>query len=105
MLSLLVILSVGNALAQVKPAVKKPVSGIGVKIGNQTWMKKNLDVSKFRNGDIVPEVRSQEEWSNAALENKPAWCYYNNDQANGVKYGKLYNWYAVNDPRGLAPEG
>ena len=76
-----------------------------VKIGNQIWMKKNLDVSKFRNGDIVPEVRSQKEWFNAALENKPAWCYYNNDPANGVKYGKLYNWYAVNDPRGLAPEG
>lgn len=33
------------------------------------------------------------------------WCYYNNDTANGRVYGKLYNWYAVNDPRGLAPQG
>jgi uncharacterized protein (TIGR02145 family) len=34
-----------------------------------------------------------------------AWCYYNNDSTQGTKYDKLYNWYAVNDPRGLAPEG
>jgi uncharacterized protein (TIGR02145 family) len=36
---------------------------------------------------------------------KPAWCYYDNDPANGSKYGKLYNWYAINDSRGIAPKG
>jgi uncharacterized protein (TIGR02145 family) len=41
----------------------------------------------------------------AGIRNTPAWCYYDNDTENGKKYGKLYNWYAVNDPRGLAPEG
>ncbi|NDB42022.1 MAG: hypothetical protein EB035_03505, partial [Actinobacteria bacterium] len=35
----------------------------------------------------------------------PAYCYYKNDPTTVSKYGLLYNWYAVNDPRGLAPEG
>ena len=76
-----------------------------VKIGNQVWMKKNLDVDTFRNGDLIPHVTSDEEWEEFGNQGKPAWCYYNYDIINGEKYGKLYNWYAVNDPRGLAPEG
>lgn len=87
-----------------------PTIGLGqvypeVKIGTQVWMSKNLDVDTFRNGDKIPEAKTNEEWR-AATENKqPAWCYYENDPANGAKYGKLYNWYAVNDSRGLAPIG
>ena len=69
------------------------------------WMTKNLNVDTFRNGDIIPEVKSNEEWENAGKEGRPAWCYYDNNPSNGIKYGKLYNWYAVNDSRGLAPEG
>jgi uncharacterized protein (TIGR02145 family) len=76
-----------------------------VKIGNQVWMLENLDVEKFRNGDLIPQAKTAEEWENAGKNNEPAWCYYDNDESNGTKYGKLYNWYAVNDPRGLAPEG
>jgi uncharacterized protein (TIGR02145 family) len=76
-----------------------------VKIGNQIWMTKNLDVDKFRNGDPIPQAKTQKEWANAGNNQKPAWCYYENSTANGKLYGKLYNWYAVNDPRGLAPEG
>ena len=76
-----------------------------VKIGEQEWMSENLNVSKFRNGDPIPEARTEEEWLTAEKERKPAWCNYDNDPAIGKKYGKLYNWYAVNDPRGLAPEG
>ncbi len=76
-----------------------------VKIGNQEWMAENLDVSVFRNGDTIFEAKTSEEWKRAGIECLPAWCYYNNDSENGKKYGKLYNWYAVNDPRGLAPEG
>jgi len=64
-----------------------------------------LNVSKFRNGDPIPQVKSDEEWEEAGQNKEPAWCYYDNDQANGIKYGKLYNWYAVTDPRGLAPVG
>ena len=76
-----------------------------VTIGTQVWMTKNLDVSTFRNGDPIPEAKSNEEWKKAGENKQPAWCYYNNDPANGAKYGKLYNWYAVNDSRGLAPSG
>ena len=73
-----------------------------VKIGNLEWTTKNLDVSTYRNGDIIPEVKDSNKWQNLTTG---AWCYYNNDPKNGAIYGKLYNWYAVNDPRGLAPEG
>ena len=76
-----------------------------VKIGNLVWMKENLDVSFFRNGDLIPHVKSNSEWKNANKKGKPAWCYYNNSTSKGKKYGKLYNWYAVNDSRGLAPKG
>jgi uncharacterized protein (TIGR02145 family) len=76
-----------------------------VTIGNQVWMAENLNVERFRNGDIIPEVKSANEWERYGREGKPAWCYYDNDPENGKKYGKLYNWHAVNDPRGLAPEG
>ena len=73
-----------------------------VKIGKQIWMAENLNVSHYRNGDIIPEVKNPDEWSKLTTG---AWCYYENDSENGKTYGKLYNWFAVNDPRGLAPEG
>ena len=76
-----------------------------IKIGEQVWMAKNLNVVNFRNGDLIPQAKTNEEWLQAAKERKPAWSYYNNNPDNGDRYGKLYNWYAVNDPRGLAPEG
>ena len=65
-------------------------------------MAENLNVEYYRNGDIIPQVQDEHEW--ASLKTG-AWCYYENDPANGKKYGKLYNWYAVNDTRGLVPEG
>ena len=74
-------------------------------IGNQVWMSENLNVENFRNGDAIPNAKTKEDWINAGQNRKPAWCYYNNDPSNSSKYGKLYNWYAVNDLRGLAPEG
>jgi uncharacterized protein (TIGR02145 family) len=76
-----------------------------IKIGNQEWMATNLDVSNFKNGEPIPEAKSKDEWLNAYSNEQPAWSYYNGDPENGKKYGKLYNWYAVNDPRGLAPAG
>ncbi len=89
----LVIFSVSNSFAQT------------VTIGNQTWTTKNLDVATFRNGDLIPEAKTDEEWKAAGENKQPAWCYYDNKAANGTKYGKLYNWYAVVDYRGLAPAG
>lgn len=73
-----------------------------VTICNQTWTKSNLNVSHYRNGDEIPQVTDPSAWANLTTG---AWCYYNNDPVNGGIYGKLYNWYAVNDPRGLAPVG
>ena len=85
--------------------VTKASESLSVKIGSQVWMKENLNVERFRNGDVIPEVKDESEWKKAGKNKQPAWCYYDNNPANGKIYGKLYNWYAVNDPRGLAPEG
>jgi uncharacterized protein (TIGR02145 family) len=74
-----------------------------VTICTQVWMLKNLDVSTYRNGDLIPQVTDTIQWANLTTG---AYCYYNNDSATyAATYGKLYNWYAVNDPRGLAPTG
>ncbi len=75
-----------------------------ITIGNQVWMAENLNVDKFSNGDPILQAKTIEEWIKANEKHEPAWSYCENDPANGEKYGKLYNWYAVNDPRGLAPE-
>lgn len=76
-----------------------------ITIGKQVWMTKNLDVDKFQNGDPIPQAKTEEEWKNALKNKQPAWCYYDNNNSISSKYGKLYNWFAVNDPRGLAPKG
>jgi uncharacterized protein (TIGR02145 family) len=67
---------------------------------SQGWGIKNLDISTYRNGDPIPHVTDAVAWTNLTTG---AWCWYNNDSAKYSIYGKLYNWYAVNDPRGLAP--
>lgn len=82
-----------------------PSDAATVTVGQQTWISKNLNTDHFANGDPIPEARTPEEWKAANDNGAPAWCYYNNDLASGRTYGKLYNWYAVNDPRGLAPRG
>ncbi|WP_353085074.1 FISUMP domain-containing protein [Flavobacterium sp.] len=61
-------------------------------IGTQEWMKENLNVSKYSDGTPIPQVTSSGQWANVTTG---AWCYYNNDPANGIVYGKIYNWYAV----------
>ena len=76
-----------------------------IKIGTQTWTTKNLDVSKFRNGEAIPLAKTNAEWALAGQNQQPAWCYYENKGENGTTYGKLYNWFAVMDARGLAPSG
>jgi len=73
-----------------------------VTIGKQVWMAENLNAAQYRNGDPIPQVQDKEEWDNLTTG---AWCYYENNSANGTTYGRLYNWYAVSDSRGLAPDG
>ena len=76
-----------------------------IHIGNQEWMIDNLNVNTFRNGDPIPCANSIEEFIELGKEGKPAYCIYDNDPKNEQKYGKLYNYFSVIDPRGLAPEG
>jgi len=76
-----------------------------IKYGMQEWTASNLNTTKFRNGDVIMQAKTNEEWIKAGADEKPAWCYFKNDPVNGGKYGVLYNWYAINDKRGLAPDG
>lgn len=73
-----------------------------VNIGGQKWMTENLNVAHFKNGDEIPVITDPVEW---AAADYAACCFYDNDPRNQNEYGKLYNWYAVTDPRGLAPDG
>ena len=71
-------------------------------IGTQVWMAENLRVTHYRNGDVIPNVTDNSAW--AALTTG-AYCWYNNGQGTNAKFGALYNWYAVDDSRGLCPVG
>jgi uncharacterized protein (TIGR02145 family) len=82
--------------------VQGECSTVIINVCEQEWMAKNLDVSTYRNGDPIPQVTDPNEWASLTTG---AWCWYENSSANGTAYGKLYNWYAVNDSRGLAPQG
>jgi uncharacterized protein (TIGR02145 family) len=90
--------NVDNYITQTRRVTPLP----SVTIGTQVWTNQNLDITTYRNGDPIPEVTDTTAWANLTTG---AWCYYTNNQASGSIYGKLYNWYAVNDPRGLAPQG
>lgn len=74
-------------------------------IGNQIWMTKNLEVSTFRNGAVIPEAKNAKEWKSYCDAKKPCWSSYNWNDKTRQSYGKFYNWYAISDPRKLAPKG
>ena len=74
-------------------------------IGNRLWCCKNLVTMKFRSGEIIPLIESAEEWEDAGSMGLPACCCYNSESAGVSRFGLLYNWFAVNDSRGLAPLG
>lgn len=76
-----------------------------VKIVQQVWMAENLSTSMFSNGDPIPEAKTEEEWIKAGEAGKPAWMVVPADANLGETAGKLYNGFAVTDPRGLAPKG
>jgi uncharacterized protein (TIGR02145 family) len=73
-----------------------------ITIGDQEWMAENLRTAHFANGDSIPNITSASDW---AAMSDGAWSHYNNDDYFDAHFGKLYNWYAVNDPRGLCPAG
>lgn len=71
-----------------------------VRIGSQCWTKENLKTGKYADGSSIPNVTGNSAWANLTTG---AWCYY--DNSSSTTHGKLYNWYAVADPRGLCPTG
>jgi uncharacterized protein (TIGR02145 family) len=92
-----------------QPESIKPVRDIDgngydtIKIGTQIWLKQNLKTSHYRNGDPIPQVSDFPTWASLTTG---AWCWYSNDSISyNATYGKLYNWYTVHDPRGIAPVG
>ena len=80
-------------------------------IGKREWMAQNLNVSHYRDGTLIPKIQDNYDWDEIPQrhdltdDEKCAWCYYENNLEYGTIYGKLYNWYTVNNPRGLAPAG
>lgn len=74
-----------------------------ISIGNQVWMVENLKTTKFKNGESIPKVESNTAWANSYVGS--AYCNYNNEINNVEEYGQLYNWFAINDNRCIAPEG
>ena len=80
-------------------------TGNSIKIGNQIWMKSNLNRKTMRNGDRIIEAKNYNEWIKAHNAKQPAFCYYNSDIKNGGTYGLLYNYYAVIDKGGISPPG
>jgi uncharacterized protein (TIGR02145 family) len=73
-----------------------------VTIGTQVWMVENLKVTKYRNGDAIPNVTSLSNWANLT---SGGYCNMQNLESQAKVYGRLYNWYAVNDTRSIAPKG
>jgi uncharacterized protein (TIGR02145 family) len=73
-----------------------------VKIGDQIWMAENLKVTQYRNGDPIPNLIDDTDWRKTK---QGAYCNYDNDESNVETYGRLYNWFSVDDRRGLAPDG
>ena len=90
-----------TALQNQLAALPQPVLST-VTIGSQIWTSTNLNVTTYRDGTPIPEVQDPTAWANLTTG---AWCHLNNDPANDAIYGKMYNHYALEDPRGLAPVG
>jgi uncharacterized protein (TIGR02145 family) len=73
-----------------------------IQIGNQVWMSKNLKATHYRNGHSIPLTPDPDLWEQKTTGGR---CAYDNDESNVDTYGYLYNWYAVNDRRGICPVG
>ena len=73
-----------------------------ISIGDRKWLGSNLRVTKYRNGESIPNITDPNQWKTLTAG---ALCAYENLSENIALYGNLYNWYAVSDPRGLCPDG
>lgn len=106
LISVLIILTTGCKKSEIPPS--ETVTDIDgnvyhtVTIGSQVWLVENLKTTKYSNGDPIPNIPDASAWKSL---NSGAYCDHNNDPAFSDTYGKLYNWYAVNDARKIAPAG
>lgn len=98
----------GTPTSPVSGAVEGTVTDVDgnvyrtAKIGNQWWMTENLKVIHYRNGESVPIVTDPAQWASLASGSS---CCYGNETTNVAIYGRLYNWFAITDTRGIAPQG
>lgn len=98
----------GTAVEFTTPSLATTVTDVDgniyqtVTIGTQVWMAENLKVIHYRNGDGIRRVGNPVDWGNSFTG---AYCEYGNMIPDAATYGRLYNWYAVNDARNLAPAG
>ena len=101
--AVLILLSAGMIRTGHSAAASSPVPTMT--IGTQVWMSSNLNVCTFRNGDSIPQAKTYYALDSFDRLKQAAWSYYMNSSDSSRPYGRLYNWYAVSDVRGLAPEG
>lgn len=73
-----------------------------VKIGSQIWMLENLKTTKYRNGDLIPNISDSIQWRSLSDD---AYCDFKNDPSHSKTFGRLYNWFSATDSRNLCPTG
>jgi uncharacterized protein (TIGR02145 family) len=76
-----------------------------IAIDGKIWFSENLHTAQFRNGDKIPYANSSDEWIKRNEKQQPAYAFFNFDSSNYAKFGMIYNWYAINDPRNVCPIG
>ncbi len=101
----LALLAIACACAQhddARTSANTPAGPAFTTLCGDAWTTCNLDVANYSNGEPIPQVKDPTMWAHLVTG---AWCWYNNDSLTYHSFGRLYNWYAVQDPRGLAPKG
>ena len=71
-------------------------------IGGQCWTAENLKTTHYNNGNEIPNITNNDDWGNLTTG---AYGDYDNNPTNSETYGRLYNWYTVDDSRGVCPDG
>ncbi len=95
-----------RSTSALKPSTMSDAENLPViTIGTYTWSTENLNVTRYRNGDLIPQAQSYTDWNSYDSSSTGCWCYYENQLSNGTVYQKLYNRHAVTDTRNLAPYG
>lgn len=102
---LIAILAMVGSLETVSAAQAQTGDMTSVRIGSLEWMTRNLDVDRFLNGEPVPSISSAKAWVDAGRSGEPATTLYENAERNLARWGRLYNFAAISDPRGLCPAG